>query len=297
MAITAEELIRRVRAAKTPTQESAIIETELSAIRSSFKLREQPYIARNVAKLVYASMRGHSVAWGDMGITNLCQAAKNHREKRLAYLALQLIPHDNPTYLKMASNSFKTDLESGSQYRASIAACALAAVGTAEMLSELSTSILSLCKNKDSIYIRKKALIVALKTVKVAPEVCDSFVEPCLVGLLDNSHSVSLAAAQLAVELINHIDGAADVFAKNLQQIVKLLSNLNQYQGAGMDHDLGGVNDPFLQIALLRVIQAIVQKSTAIETEFARRQLADVLEAIVSTSLRKGESVPARVSV
>lgn len=64
-----------------------------------------------------------------------------------------------------------------------------------------------------------------------------------------------------------------------------------------MDHDLGGVNDPFLQIALLRVIQAIVQRSGAIETEFARRQLADVLEAIVSTSLRKGESVPARVSV
>lgn len=64
-----------------------------------------------------------------------------------------------------------------------------------------------------------------------------------------------------------------------------------------MDHDLGGVNDPFLQISLLKVIQAIVQKSSAIETEFARRQLADVLEAIVSTSLKKGESVPARVSV
>lgn len=162
----------------------------------------------------------------------------------------------------MSSNSFKTDLESGSQYRASIAACALAAVGTPDMLSELSTSILSLCKNKDSVYIRKKALIVALKTVKVAPEVCDSFVEPCIASLLDKSHSVSLAACQLAVELINHIDGAADAFAKNLQQIVKLLSDLNQYQGTGMEHDIGGVNDPFLQISLMKVISAVLVKSS-----------------------------------
>lgn len=40
MSITPEELIRKVRAAKTPAQETAIIDTELSAIRSSFKLKD-----------------------------------------------------------------------------------------------------------------------------------------------------------------------------------------------------------------------------------------------------------------
>lgn len=151
-----------------------------------------------MAKLIYASMRGHSVVWGDMGIVNLCTSAKTHKEKRLAYLALQLVPHDNPSYLKMASNSIKTDLESGSQYRASIAISSLAAVGTSEMLSELSSSILMLVKNKDSIYLRKKALIVALKTAKVAPEVSEVFIEPCLLAIADTkSTAVQLSACQL----------------------------------------------------------------------------------------------------
>lgn len=33
------------------------------------------------------------------------------------------------------------------------------------MLSELSSSILSLCNHKDSYYLRKKALVLAAKTV------------------------------------------------------------------------------------------------------------------------------------
>lgn len=43
------------------------------------------------------------------------------------------------------------------------------------MLSELSASTLSLIKVTDSVYIRKKAFIVALKTVKNTPEVCEVF--------------------------------------------------------------------------------------------------------------------------
>lgn len=85
-------------------------------------------------------------------------------------------------------------MESGSQYRASVALCALAAAGTPEMLSELSSSTLSLIKVKDSVYIRKKALIVALKTTQVAPEVSEVFIEPCIAAILDKSHSVPLAA-------------------------------------------------------------------------------------------------------
>ncbi|CAL6044515.1 Gamma_adaptin [Hexamita inflata] len=298
MSITAEELIRRVRAAKTPAQEAAIIETELSAIRSSFKLRDQPYIARNVAKLIYASMRGHSVVWGDMGIVNLCQSAKTHKEKRLSYLALQLVPHDNPTYLKMASNSIKTDMESGSQYRASVALQSLAAVGTPEMLSELSSSTLALIKNKDSVYIRKKALIVALKTAKVAPEVAEVFVEPSMASILDKSQSISLSGCQLAQQLISSVDGSAEKYCQNIQQYLKLLQEIATQSGSGVqEHEIGGVNDPFLQVALLRLISSIIAKIPVLEDQFIKRQMADILENLVTMIHKKGESVPARVCV
>lgn len=117
-------------------------------------------------------------------------------------------------------------MESGSQYRASVALCALAAVGSPEMLSELSSTILSLIKDKDSVYIRKKAMIVALKTTQVAPEVSEVFIDPCIAGILDKSHSVPLSAVQLGFELINNVDCAIEKFERNLTHFVKLLQDL-----------------------------------------------------------------------
>lgn len=43
-------------------------------------------------------------------------------------------------------------------------------------------------------------------------------------------------------------------------------------------------------------MQAIIQKITP-DNDFARRQLTETLEQIVSTQHKKGESVPSRVSV
>ena len=45
--------------------------TELSAIRSNMKEPQSPYVARNVEKIIYASMCGFGVAWGDMEIVKL----------------------------------------------------------------------------------------------------------------------------------------------------------------------------------------------------------------------------------
>lgn len=62
------------------------------------------------------------------------------------------------------------------------------------MLSELSSSTLQLCNHKDSIYLRKKALILAAKTVEVAPEISDSFIDSCIVALEENkNHNILLA--------------------------------------------------------------------------------------------------------
>ena len=74
-------------------------------------------------------------------------------------------------------------MESGSQYRASVAIVALAAVGAPEMLSELSATTLSLISRTDSIYLRKKALLLALRTARAAPEISECFVDPCVAAV------------------------------------------------------------------------------------------------------------------
>lgn len=77
----------------------------------------------------------------------------------------------------------------------------------------------------------------------------------------------------------------------------KKLQDLNQQSTFGSaDNEMGGVHDPMLQIALLRLIQAIITRQIP-DNDFIRRQLTETLEQIVSTQHKKGESVPARVSV
>lgn len=164
------------------------------------------------------------------------------------------------------------------------------------MLSELSSSVAALVKNKDSLYLRKKALIVALITTKVAPEVAQVFIEPALYALTDPSSAIKLSGAQLAAQLIVSVEGAHEKFLKNLVQYTKLLSELAK-QTTTSDNEMGGVNDPFLQIALLRLIEVIIAKAETIEVDFVRRQLSETLENIVTTQHKKGESVPARVAI
>lgn len=58
------------------------------------------------------------------------------------------------------------------------------------MLAELSTATLGLVTKCESLYIRKKALILALKTVHAAPEVCESFIKPCVSSLTEAQSSI-----------------------------------------------------------------------------------------------------------
>lgn len=84
------------------------------------------------------------------------------------------------------------------------------------MLSELSSSIATLVKNKDSLYLRKKALIVAMITTKVASEVAQVFIDPAIQALSDPSSAIKLSGAQLATQLIQSVEGAHEKFAKNI---------------------------------------------------------------------------------
>ena len=90
MSIKLRELIRSVRAAKTASEERAVITKECALIRTAFK--EQHHMSstmrsRNVAKLLFVHMLGYPSHFGQMETFKLI-AAPNFSDKRME----QLIP-------------------------------------------------------------------------------------------------------------------------------------------------------------------------------------------------------------
>lgn len=299
MSISCDEFIRRVRAAKSGSAADAVIQTELAAIRTAFKQREQPYIARNVAKCMFAAMSGYRVDWAHMGVINLCSSARTHQEKRLAYLALSTIVSQDSPYIRMATQSIKSDLDSGSQYRASVALSALGSVGTPEILGELSSSIATLAGPGTSIYLRKKAILVATRCVETCRDLTEQFVAVAAAAMEDKAHSIVLTGCDLALAVMRNSPEFVTQAVGGLYHLSKVLANLNLTRHSA-DHSMGQVCDPMLQVSLLRfltrVIQLCIDNSIALPDDF-QVHFPDVLDAIVATGCRKGESVAARVCI
>lgn len=256
--LTTKRLIKRLRASKTQDEERKIIADECANIRSELQDPDNKlYAARIAIKLIFISMMGYPIQWSYMEIVKMCAAAKTHKEKRVAYLALSLLLHSNNEFLMMATATMRNDIESGNQYHASLALAAAGCVGNEEMLRDLVPVIVNTLDPNNPPYLKKKALLVAMRTVMKDPDSAESFIEPCYASFEDKSHATVLAASQLAFTLCETIPSIAKPkFVGRVSLVCKLLNALYNAPKTG-DHVIGGIADPFLQCALVRLLSVL----------------------------------------
>ena len=88
---------------------------------------------------------------------------------------------------------------------------------------------------------------------------------------------------------------AANAFGVHFAYFVKLLNQLSSPSYSSSDHEISGVADPFLQTSLILLTSELARRFEVEEAE--RKSFCAVLEQLVSTPHRKGESVSARVSI
>ena len=94
--------------------------------------------------------------------------------------------------------------------------------------------------------------------VKRAPDVVESFVDRPHALLADRHHGVLLAATALASAVMSVDPDAAVRYATDLPgPLARLLRGLAGAGGASPEHDVGGVCDPFLQVAVLRLLREL----------------------------------------
>jgi len=271
------DLIRRVRECKTAAEERAVVAREASAIRESLRDPDHGrFVPRNVAKLMFMHMLGYPTHFGQMECVRLTARA-GFPEKRVGYLGLMLLLDEDQEVTMLVTNSVKNDLSHKNHYVVGLGLCMLGSICSAEMARDVAGEVEGLLSHANS-YVRKKAALTATRVIKKVPELCEGFVDSAEKLLSDRHHGVLLAACTLATEMCEMDAEVQARMRRQVPQLCKVLKSLI-YAGKSAEHDIAGHADPFLQVAILRLLRVLGRGDAD-----ASDAMSDILAQIASNT-------------
>eukprot|EP00873_Tetraselmis_striata_P041901 jgi/Tetstr1/462165/TSEL_007230.t1 len=277
MSTRLRELIKAVRQTKTAADERNVIAKESAALRALFRDQDPSYRHRNVAKLMYIHMLGYPTHFGQMECLKLI-ASPTYPEKRIGYLALMLLLDERTEVLMLVTNSVKNDLNDKNQYVIGLALCALGNIGSMEMCRDLSPEVERLLRHANP-YVRKKAALCALRTIRKVPDMVEQFQDKAGDLLADRHHGVLLAGCTLMLEICEKEPTAAASYARaHTKHLVKILKQL-VLSAFSPEHDVGGLNDPYLQCSILRLLRLLGKGSSE-----ASDTMSDILAQVATNT-------------
>ncbi|CAE7818302.1 ap1g1, partial [Symbiodinium sp. KB8] len=177
MSCRLSDLITEVRACKTAEAERARITDECAQIRNA--LREEaggkrrgrvgatPFRERNMLKLMFAHMMGHSTHWAQMECVKM-SASPSFHEKRVGYLGLMLLLDESASVLTLVTHQLSRDLQDESPFVNSLALATLANIASADMARDLHRHVERHLASGPPLT-RKKAALTCIRLFKVRP--------------------------------------------------------------------------------------------------------------------------------
>lgn len=173
--------------------------------------------------------------------------------------------------LMLVTNSIKQDLNAKEIHVQALGLTAIAEVSTAEMCRELYPEVKRLMRSERA-YIRQRACLAAIRTVKNIPDTIEDFVEIITKDLIKESHqSVLMACVTLMNAICNVEPETVRIFRKLVPQMVKSLKALLM-SGYAPEYEIGGVKDPFLQVKIIEMLGRCGKGSSD-----ATDQMSDIL--------------------
>lgn len=274
------DLVRDIRAARTAAEERAIVNRECAQIRDSFREENDAYRCRNVAKLLYIHMLGYPAHFGQLECLKLI-ASNRFTDKRIGYLGAMLLLDERSDVHLLVTNSLKNDLNHSTVYVTSLALCTLGSICSMEMSRDLAGEVERLIKSSNP-YIKKKATLCAYRIIRKVPELMEMFI-PCTRALLnEKNNGVLLTAVCLVTEMCERSPDTLNYFRKQMvPSLVRTLKTLVM-TGYSPDHEVNKINDPFLQVKILRLMR-ILGRGDRVASEAMNDILAQVATSTETT--------------
>lgn len=269
------DTVKHFRKQRTASDEREFVKKQLAQVRDLSRQEDRFFRRRNVAKLVFFYLNGYNVDFGAMECVKLC-ASDKFKDKRIGYMALQVLLDEQAEVLLLIVNVLKQDLQSDNHQMVALALHALANLASAELARDLAPDVERLLHSRNP-FLRKKAALAAVRLCRRAPELADTFRAAALELLkMPHHHGVVICGLALLNELLTIAPGALWNILRS-EYLSPLLQMLRETATAGFNAEYGfqGVCDPFLQCRLLQMLRRLSQ-SGEFATDELHRTLIDV---------------------
>jgi AP-1 complex subunit gamma-1 len=104
-------------------------------------------------------------------------------------------------------------------------------------------------------FIKKKAILTAIKLVKKAPQFLSDFMPHILATLKERNHGVLLGSFAFLENAIMLDESKVDEIINEMDEIMRIYYNVST--DVSSDYEIGGSQDPFLQVTILRFLKAV----------------------------------------
>ena len=177
----------------------------------------------------------------------------------------------------LATNSIKRDLNAKETFVIALGLTAIAEVSSPEMCRELYPEVKKLMKSQ-SAYIRQRACIAAIRTIKNIPDTIEDFVEIIDELVKDSHQSVLMACVTFMNEICKVDQHTIKSFRRHVQILVKQLKNL-LLSGYAPEYEIQGIKDPFLQVKIIELLGRVGQNNSD-----ATDEMSDILAQIATNT-------------
>ena len=233
--------------------------SSLQTSKTPPKKSKQDYDKKKyVWKLLYIHMLGYDVEFGHRQAADLL-AAPRYAEKQVGYLACSLLLSEQDEFLRLVTNSVRSDLVSRNEAFQALALTFLANVGGAEMASLLAPDAAAILLDGGARPgIRGKAALALLRAARKSlaqdedPLPADAWA-PRLAALLDDERDVGLLLCVSAL-VVGVVARSYVGFECLAPRLVALLARLRA-RDVPPDCTYYGIACPWAQVKVLRALQ------------------------------------------
>lgn len=203
-----------------------------------------------LVRVVYLEMLGLDASFGYIHAVNMAQKGKNPFEKRVGYLAVSLLLHEDHELTILLVQTILRDLRSANYLDICSAMTALCRLLNADLAPAVYPAVIDKLNHPKEI-VRKKALMCLLRFYKKVPSIIVNQMEDLRRALADSDPSVMGAALAVYHEMI--VDNPAE-FTSLVPVFVALQRMLIDRKAIHRAYDYHDVPAPWLQIRLLRIL-------------------------------------------
>ena len=129
-----------------------------------------------------------------------------------------------------------------------------------------------------SSYIRQRAGLAAIRTLKNIPDVIEDYYDAISFQMNDKHKSVLMAVVTLCCEICKIDNSHLPFLRKFVSSLAKTLKNLLM-SGYAPEYEIGGVKDPFLQVKILELLGRLGNGNSE-----ASDEMSDVLAQIATNT-------------